>query len=63
MNTRNKIRILAAMVFGATVAILAISGSPNVGIVAAIGGVLLGLLYVFTGFIGRPDSARQRGRR
>jgi hypothetical protein len=63
VNTRNKIRIAAAMLFGATVAIVAITGAANVGTVAAIGGILLGLLYVATGFFGRPESARQRGRR
>jgi hypothetical protein len=34
-----------------------------VGVVAAIGGILLGLLYVVTGFLGRPESAHRRGRR
>ena len=63
VNTRNKIRIGAAILFGAVVAIVAVSGSSNVGTVAAIGGILLGLLYVATGFLGRPESARQRGKR
>lgn len=59
VNTRNKIRILAAVLFGAVVAVFAVSGSDHVGMVAAIGGIALGLFYVVTGVFGQPARSRR----
>lgn len=63
MNTRNKIRITASVLFGAIVAVLAVTDSPAMTTFAVVGGIALGVFYVLTGFVGQPGVARQRARR
>jgi len=51
----SRILVLLSVVFGITVASLAILGSDAVGPFAAIGGMVLGLLWVARSlFVGRP---------
>jgi len=56
-ETSSRILVLLSMAFGVTVGALAILGSGAVGAFAAIGGMVLGLLWVARSFfMKRPDS-------
>lgn len=54
-QTSSHILVLLSMAYGIVVAVLAMSGSGGVGIFAAIGGMVLGLLWVARSmFMRRP---------
>ena len=44
--------VVLSIVYGALVAILAITSAGFLGVFAAIGGVLIGALWVITGYLG-----------
>lgn len=51
-----KILIVASVVFGGTIAIMAVVGSPVLGTVAMIGALTLGLLWVLTALFGKRSG-------
>jgi len=44
------------MIYGVTVAILGMTGNDNVGLFAAIGGMVIGLIWVAKAFFYNPKS-------
>jgi len=55
-ETSSRILVLLSMAFGIAVGALAITGSGAVGVFAAIGGMVLGFLWVARSFfMKRPD--------
>jgi len=55
-QTSARILILLSMAFGLTIAVLAISDSGGIGLVAVIGGMALGLLWTARAFFTKPPS-------
>jgi hypothetical protein len=51
------IALVASVLFGAIIAILAVTDSPALGTVAAIGGILLGVMWVVIGVVRRKRAA------
>jgi membrane associated rhomboid family serine protease len=58
MNQKSYVRMMLVLtvLFGVLVGALAILGSGGVGVVAAIGGIIIGLGWAFTGMLpGKRD--------
>ncbi|MFC7625863.1 hypothetical protein [Microlunatus sp. GCM10028923] len=55
-----KILIVASVVFGGAIAIMAVAGSPVMGTVSIVGATTLGLLWVLTALFGKPSSTDER---
>lgn len=51
-----KILIVASVIFGSAIAIMAVLNAPPLGPVAVIGGITLGLLWVLTALFGRTSD-------
>ena len=58
MKISARVLIILSIVFGGTVGVLGVLRSPAVGIVAMIGGLVLGCLWVVRGLLARsPDRS------
>lgn len=51
-----RVVIFLSMIYGVTVAILGMTGNDNVGLFAAIGGMVIGLIWVAKAFFYNPKS-------
>ncbi|MDR8410337.1 hypothetical protein [Nonomuraea sp. 3-1Str] len=62
MNKRvyNRVMLGLSLAFAALIAVLALLGSEQVGVVAGVGGVLLGLGWALYGVVGADRDTRTR---
>jgi hypothetical protein len=56
---RGNIRVIAPVVYGLLIAVLAVLDVPWLGLAAVIGGVLLGLMFLL--LVAGPRRTRTRG--
>ncbi|MEV0147206.1 MULTISPECIES: hypothetical protein [unclassified Nonomuraea] len=56
----NRVMLGLSLAFAALIAVLALLGSEQVGVVAGVGGVLLGLGWAFYGVVGADRRTRTR---
>ncbi|WP_162293020.1 hypothetical protein [Actinophytocola xinjiangensis] len=54
----NAVMLVASLVFGLTIGVLAVTGSDAVGLVSMIGGGLLGICWATSGLFTSRDRAQ-----